>query len=86
MITFYVLKGETGKRYVCITQDLPRHLREHRFQKSKGSQVLGHFFVLHTETFLDYMAARLRKKFLKSGRGRKWLNALESESEPARGG
>lgn len=86
MITVYVLKGETGKRYVGITQDLPRRLREHRAQKSKGSQILGHFFVVHTETFPDYKVARLRKKFLKSGQGRKWLDDLESESEPARGG
>jgi putative endonuclease len=86
VITVYVLKGETGKRYVGITQDLPRRLREHRAQKSKGSQILGHFFVLHTVTFPDYKVARLRDKFLKSGQGRKWLDDLESESEPARGG
>lgn len=86
MITLYVLKGETGKRYVGITKDLHRRLREHRSQKSKGSQILGHFFVLYTETFPDYKAARLREKLLKSGQGRKWLDDLESESEPARGG
>jgi putative endonuclease len=86
VITLYVLKGETGKRYIGITQNLPRHLQEHRSKKSKGGQILGHFFVLHTETFPDYKAARLREKFLKSGQGRKWLKALESESEPARGG
>ena len=86
MITVYVLKGETGKRYVGITQNLPRRLQEHRAKKSKGSQVIGHFYVLHTETFEDYKAARLREKFLKSGQGRKWLDALEPKSEPARGG
>jgi predicted GIY-YIG superfamily endonuclease len=86
VITLYVLNGETGKRYVGITQDLPRRPQEHRSQKSKGSQILGHFFILHTETFPDYKAARLREKFLKSGQGRKWLDSLESESEPAREG
>ena len=86
MITVYVLKGETGKRYVGITQDLPRRLREHRARKSKGSHTLGHFFVLHSESYPDYKAARLREKFLKSGQGRKWLDDLESKSEPARGG
>ena len=86
MVTLYVLKGETGKRYVGITQDLPRCLREHRARKSKGSQMLGNLFVLHTETFPDHKAARQREKFLKSGQGRKWLNTLESQSEPAKGG
>jgi predicted GIY-YIG superfamily endonuclease len=48
MITVYVLKGETGKRYVGITNDLPRRLREHLAKKSKGSQVIGDFLVIHT--------------------------------------
>jgi len=28
MVTVYVLKGETGKRYVGMTSDLPRRLKE----------------------------------------------------------
>ena len=86
MITVYVLKGETGKRYVGITKDLHRRLSEHRSLRSKGSQVIGHFSVIHTEDFNDYKEARAREKFLKSGKGREWLNSLESDSEPARGG
>ena len=84
MITVYVLKGETGKRYVGITNDLPRRLKEHRAKNSKGSQIIGHFFVLHAEHFSDYKTARSREKFLKSGQGRKWLDILERNSEPAK--
>jgi putative endonuclease len=83
MVTVYVLKGESGKRYVGITNDLPRRLREHRSYNTKGSQVIGNFFVLHTEKFEDHASARAREKFLKSGQGRKWLDELEAESEPA---
>ena len=83
MITVYVLKGETGKRYVGITKDLPRRLREHCAKKSKGSQVIGHFLVIHTESFTDHKAARVREKFLKSGKGRKWLDIIETTSNPA---
>lgn len=36
------------------------------------------FFLLLTEEFPDYKAARIREKFLKSGRGRKWLNEWEA--------
>ena len=83
MITVYVLKGETGKRYVGITNDLPRRLSEHRSRHSKGSQVIGRFSLIHTEVFGDHKEARGREKFLKSGQARKWLDSLESELEPA---
>jgi hypothetical protein len=42
--------------------------------------------VLHTEEYADYKSARKREKFLKSGQGRRWLDDLESQSEPASGG
>jgi hypothetical protein len=32
------------------------------------------FVLLHTENFPDYAAARMRERFLKSGRGREWLH------------
>ena len=86
MVTVYVLKGDSGKRYVGITKDLPRHLQEHSSKQSKGSQVIGHFSVIHTEVFSNYGSARKQEKFLKSGQGRKWLDTLEAKSEPARGG
>ena len=86
MITVYVLKSKAGKRYVGITNNLSRRLREHSSKKTKSGQLLKDFFVLHTEEFPDYKKARVRKKFLKSGQGRKWLDTLELKSEPARGG
>jgi len=84
LITLYVLKGKTGKRYVGITNILSRRLEEHRSRKTKGSQLLDEFFVLHKETFSDYKSARRKEKFLKSGQGRRWLDELEIESEPAK--
>jgi len=86
MITLYVLKGKNGKRYVGITNDLTRRLKEQRSNWSKGSHVLGDFIVLHTEEYADYKSARKREKFLKSGQGREWLNAFVAQSEPAKGG
>jgi putative endonuclease len=74
MITLYVFEGvAVRKRYVGITEDLPRRLIEHRNGKTKGGQILGKFTLLHTETFPDYATARGREKFLKSGKGREWL-------------
>ena len=86
MITVYVLKGETGKRYVGITNDLPRRLSEHRSGATKAGQILGEFHVIHTEQFPSHPAARQRERFLKSGQGRKWLDQLEAGTRPARGG
>jgi putative endonuclease len=84
VVTVYVLKGESGKRYVGITNDLSRRLNEHRSRHSKAGQILGNFTVIHTETFSDYKAARRCEKFLKSGKGRNWLDRLEMMSEPAK--
>ena len=83
MVTVYVLKGESGKRYVGITNNLERRLKEHRSRHSKAGQLIGKFTVIHTESFADHKAARLREKFLKSGKGRKWLDMMENESESA---
>jgi putative endonuclease len=74
MVTLYVLKGNSGKRYVGITNDLERRLREHLSKKSKAGQLLEDFIVLHTEIFPDHKTAREREKFLKSGLGRAWLD------------
>jgi predicted GIY-YIG superfamily endonuclease len=72
MITVYVLQGES-RRYVGITNNLERRLREHSTTSHSG-KLIGHFTVLQLETFPDYATARVREKFLKSGQGREWLN------------
>ena len=71
MITIYVLQGNT-RRYVGITNDLPRRLHEHA-KTSHSGRLLGPFVVLHTEEAATYTEARAREKFLKSGQGRDWL-------------
>ena len=85
MVMLYVLKGKRGKRYVGITNNLSRRLREHRMKATKGGQLLGDFIVLCTEEFPDYKTARERERFLKSGQGRKWLDEFESGTRPASG-
>jgi putative endonuclease len=86
VVTLYVLMGTRGKRYIGITNNLSRRLREHRMKATKGGQLLGDFVVLSTEQFPDYKTAREREKFLKSGQGRKWLDEFEVGTRPARGG
>jgi putative endonuclease len=86
MITVYVLSGETGTRYVGITNNLPRRLSEHHAHRSKGGQLLGAFSLALTEEYPDYATARRREIFLKSGQGRKWLDTNLIRPEPAEGG
>jgi putative endonuclease len=72
-IIVYVLQGET-KRYVGITNDLARRLKEHSNGSHSGRLIGSRFRVLHTEEYPNYALARKREKFLKSGRGREWLS------------
>ena len=83
MVIPYALKGATGNRYVGITNDLKRRLREHQSGTTKAGQLLGDFQLLHTERFPDHAAARERQRGLKSGEGRKWLDSLELGTRPA---
>jgi predicted GIY-YIG superfamily endonuclease len=72
MISVYVIRGLTnGKRYVGITNDLPRRLDEHRSHKTAAGHLLGDFELLWTEKFPDHIQARQREKALKAGQGRK---------------
>jgi putative endonuclease len=86
IVTVYVLKGESGKRYIGITNNLGRRLKEHRSGTTKGGQILGEFELLYKEQYLDYKEARIREKFLKSGIGRKYLDDMENRTRPAGGG
>ena len=73
MITVYVLRSiRSGRRYVGITNDLPRRLREHRSGNTYVRQI-GEFEVIYTEQATTHVQARIREKYLKSGHGREWL-------------
>jgi putative endonuclease len=75
MIFVYVLRSIANrKRYIGITEDLSRRLGEHRKSSSTVAKLLGPFDVLQKEALPDYVAARIREKFLKSGQGRAWLD------------
>jgi len=79
MITVYVLQGKK-KRYVGITNNLARRLAEHRSGYTKSGQIIGEFVLLYTEQYSDYISARNREKFLKSGAGREYIDCLKERS------
>jgi putative endonuclease len=85
-VTLYIIRGlSTGKKYIGITNNLQRRLSEHRNGGTKGGQIIGEFELIHTEEFDDYSSARKREVFLKSGRGRQWMND-NIKTRPARSG
>jgi putative endonuclease len=85
MITVYVLCGKK-RRYVGITNNLARRLAEHHSGQTKGGQIIKEFVLFYTEQCSDYISARKREKFLKSGAGREYLDNLEKRSCSASGG
>ena len=83
----YVLKSvANSKRYIGITDNLPRRMREHRSGHTSAGRLLGEFTLMHIEEAPDYQTAREREKLLKSGRGREWLDSLSMSPGPATGG
>ncbi len=86
MVNVYVLQGLQGKRYVGITNNLERRLKEHRSGNTRGGQVIGEFQLIYSEEFDDYKLARDREKYLKSGAGREWLEKRYPRTASAYGG
>ncbi len=83
MITAYVLQSvENQKRYVGITNNLNRRLKEHGSKESTVYKILGDFEVIYIEKCRDYKLARIREKYLKSGKGREWLNSNTIRDQP----
>ena len=74
MVLVYVLQSQSsGRFYVGITRDLPRRLDEHTRGQSRASRGRGPWKLLYSETCDDYVSARKRERFFKSGPGHAFL-------------
>ena len=70
----YILKASrTGKRYVGITVDLDRRISQHNANWSRATRGQGPWKLLYSETCEDYVSARKRERFFKSGPGHAFL-------------
>ena len=77
MIFAYVLRStKDNKRYIGISNNLDRRLREHNQGLVKATKNRGPFKVIHFEQFNNYADARKREKFFKSGKGREFLKKI----------
>lgn len=76
----YVLENPDGRRYVGSTNDLARRLAEHNNPshnvRKHTSRNPGPWELVHQEQFKIRSEALQRERWLKSGKGREWLDSL----------
>ena len=79
MVYVYVIKSLIKNyRYVGITNNIQRRFVQHNLGYNKGTKPFHPFKLILTETYENYIEARKREKFLKSGMGRKFLDSLNN--------
>lgn len=77
MFYVYVLGNSiTGKRYIGYTNNLEERIRKHNTDHSGYIGQQGEWPLTYHEQYDTKAEALLREKFLKSGKGRDFLNSL----------
>lgn len=75
----YVLRSEvTGRRYVGSCANLEDRLHRHNAEESKATKSGAPWRLVYSETFGTRALACQREQFFKTGRGRDFLDRLES--------
>lgn len=79
----YILESiEYEKRYVGITNNLERRLKEHNYGKSIYTRKFKPWKIIFTEEADNLSEARVREKYYKSAAGRKRIKKILSEISP----
>ncbi len=77
MYYIYVLKSlTTGKRYIGQTADLEKRISRHNNKESTYTKSRGPWVLVYNEVVGTRSEAVNREHFLKSGKGREFLNNL----------
>ena len=78
MFTVYVLKSlKNAKRYIGYTaKSVEQRLKEHNSGLSTFTSRNGSFEIMYTEVYSVKKEAIQREKFLKSGKGREFLDRI----------
>ncbi len=75
MFYVYVLRSlKNNYRYIGQTNNLEKRLLEHNEGMTKSIRFQIPFVLEHSEIFKTRIEAIRREKFLKSGKGREWLD------------
>lgn len=76
MFYTYVLQSQKdGKLYIGYTKDLRKRFKEHNEGKSTYTKGRGPYKIIYYEACLNKDDARSRELYLKTGTGRRYLNA-----------
>jgi len=70
----YILKSKkNGQMYTGYTTDLQKRFNEHNAGKSTYTKYRGPYELIFYEACLDEEDAKAREKYLKSGRGKRFI-------------
>ncbi len=76
MFYAYILKSKKdGKLYIGFTNDLRKRFKEHNDGRSTYTKGRGPYDLIYYEACLEREDARSRELYLKSGRGRRYINS-----------
>jgi putative endonuclease len=82
----YVLRSLKDKRtYVGSTADLEARIKEHNAGKVRSTKGRRPFILLYSEMVDTVTLARQRENFLKTGRGRQWMQNEIVKKTPVNG-
>lgn len=75
MFYTYVLRKKDNKLYTGFAYDLRKLFKEHNEKKSTYTKYCGPYELIYYEACVDENDARQREKYLKSGRGKRYLKS-----------
>ncbi len=76
MFYTYILKSKkNGKMYTGFTKDLRKRFSEHNDGTSRYTKGRGPFELIYYEACLNEYDARSREKYLKSGKGKRYIKS-----------
>ncbi|MFA6099483.1 MAG: GIY-YIG nuclease family protein [Patescibacteria group bacterium] len=82
MYYVYILQSLThATRYIGSTQDVQNRLKEHNAGKCRYTSGRRPWRIIRTEEYTTRSEAMQREKFLKSGKGREFLDSLLSKHQ-----
>ncbi len=77
MFKVYVLLSKTtGKRYIGQTANIERRLAAHNEGASRYTKNRGPWQLIYSESYATRSEARKRENYLKTGKGREFIDSL----------
>ncbi len=71
--TYVLLSERDARRYTGSTSDLRRRMREHQEGRVSSTASRGPFVLMYYEACLAVEDTRRRERFLKTGKGKRYL-------------